>query len=165
LQFICANIGALQNATSTETGKLCADYLGPALRLLNVNSPPFALNSFLLKSADPANIIYSDPSLAPGGAGAPPSPDEPPTVSTYTGLNNDVGAARDYGQPPAVAPGPTAPDHLPATPMPALFPGAPIPGPSTFAPGAPTDAAPNSPGSGRPLPAEAPAPVEGTPPS
>ena len=37
VQFICGAIGAVENATGTETAKLCEQYLGPALRLLNFN--------------------------------------------------------------------------------------------------------------------------------
>ena len=34
---ICGMIGAVENTTAPETAKLCAQYLGPALRLLNFN--------------------------------------------------------------------------------------------------------------------------------
>ena len=121
--FFCSAIGALENATAPETAKLCAQYLGPALRLLNFNYLPFPVNPYLMKSASPENIVYSDPSLAPGGAGPPSGPPEiPPAVSAYTGVEPPVPV-----QPPAVAPGPSAPDHLPAFPSPALYPGAPVP--------------------------------------
>ena len=124
LEFVCGMIGAVENVTATETGKLCAQYLGPALRLLNFNYIPMPIDPYLMPA--PTNVVYSDPALAPGGAGAPPGPPEiPPAVSAYTGLNGDVPAPPGYGQPPAVAPGPSAPDHLPAAPSPALFPGAP----------------------------------------
>src|SRR5208337_2144842 len=33
--LVCSAIGAVKNATATETAKLCAQYLGPALRLIN----------------------------------------------------------------------------------------------------------------------------------
>ena len=46
-QFICAAIGAVDNVTAPETAKLCAQYLGPALRLLNFNSlPPPPINPY-----------------------------------------------------------------------------------------------------------------------
>jgi virulence factor Mce-like protein len=121
--FFCSAIGAVENATAPETAKLCAQYLGPALRLLNFNYLPLPINPYLMKSASPTNIVYSDPSLAPGGAGPTAGvPDNAPAVSAYTGLNPPGPA-----QPPAVAPGPSAPDHLPAFPSPALYPGAPVP--------------------------------------
>ena len=132
LQLICGGIGAVENATAAETGKLCAQYLGPALRVINpfllaqINNVPFPVNPYLMKSASPGNIIYSEPGLAPGGAGGAPVPAElPPAVSAYTGLGDDLPPA-GYGRPPG-APGLYAPDHLPAAPAPALYPGAPIP--------------------------------------
>ncbi len=88
--FICSAIGAIENVTATETGKLCAQYLGPALRLLNFNilpQPP--LNPYLMPSVTPDKLTYSDPALAPGGAGAPPGPPEqPPAVSAYAGAGD-----------------------------------------------------------------------------
>jgi phospholipid/cholesterol/gamma-HCH transport system substrate-binding protein len=131
LQFICGAISGLENVTAAETGKLCADYLGPALRAVNINSLPIPTNPYLMKSASPGNIIYSEPSLAPGGVGGSPVPPElPPAVSAYTGLG-DVPPPAGYGQPPG-PPGLYAPDHLPAAPSPALYPGAPgiPPGPA-----------------------------------
>jgi len=126
--LVCSSIGAIENTTAPETAKLCAQYLGPALRLLNFNQMPIPTNPYLMPSASPDDIIYSDPALAPGGAGPAPGPPEtPPAVSAYTGLNGDVPPPAGYGQPPAVAPGPSAPDHLPAAPSPALYPGAPVP--------------------------------------
>lgn len=125
ISFICGAIGAVENVTAPETAKLCAQYLGPALRLFNFNYLPIPINPYLSKSLSPSNIVYSDPALAPGGAGAPPGPpDQLPAVSAYTGLDGP-------GPPPpgAFPPGPTAPDHLPAAPSPALFPGAPVPQP------------------------------------
>jgi len=131
MQFVCGAIGAVENATSTETAKLCADYLGPALRLLNFNYSPIPTNPYLAKSADPENLIYSDSALAPGGSGSPAGPPEtPPAVSAYTGAG-DTPAPPGFGQPPAVAPGISAPAHLPAAPSPAVYPGAPAPGPGT----------------------------------
>jgi virulence factor Mce-like protein len=156
--FFCTAIGAVENTTAPETAKLCAQYLGPAMRLLNFNYLPFPVNPYLMKSASPGNIVYSEPSLAPGGAGPPPGPPEiPPAVSAYTGPNPPGPA-----QPPAVAPGPSAPDHLPAFPSPALYPGAPVPdGPPSVAdillPA-------EGPAPGGPQPGAA-LPAEGTPPS
>jgi phospholipid/cholesterol/gamma-HCH transport system substrate-binding protein len=85
--FICAAIGGIANVTAAETGKLCAQYLGPALRLLNFNilpSPP--INPLLAPAVTPDKLAYTDPALAPGGAGAAPgAPEQPPAVSAYTG--------------------------------------------------------------------------------
>ena len=71
--FFCLALGAIENTTAPETAKLCAQYLGPAMRLLDFNSLPFPVNPYLMKSARPDNIISSDPSLAPGGAGPTPA--------------------------------------------------------------------------------------------
>ena len=144
--FVCGSIGAIENATAPETAKLCKEYLGPALRLLNFNYLPNVtgfgpFNAYLSKSASPGNIIYTDPALAPGGAGAPPGPPEQtPAISAYTGLQNNPFPAPGP-VPPPFPPGPTAPDHLPAAPSQALFPGAPVPqgAPPGPVPGAPQD--------------------------
>ena len=127
LQVVCAAIGAIQNATASETGKLCSQYLGPALRLINFNNLPFPFNAYLGKSPSPWNLIYSEPKLAPGGEGSPAAPEPPPLVSAYTGLNGDVPPPAGWGLPPGGGPGSYAPNGLPADPQPALFPGAPIP--------------------------------------
>lgn len=155
VQFVCASIGAVENTTSAETAKLCSQYLGPALRLLNFNLLPTPINAYLMKSASPENIIYSEPGLAPGGAGPKPAaPDIAPSVSAYTGLADDPYPA-PADVPPPFPPGPSAPDHLPAAPSPALYPGAPIPAGVPAAATLPQLL----------LPAEAPGPAEGTPPS
>lgn len=132
--FVCGTIGALENVTSSETAKLCSQYLGPALRLLNFNYIPLPVNPYLGPAANPEDIIYADPALAPGGPG-PVRPAEPlPNVSAYTGLNGDVPAPPGYGMPPGIAPGPNAPPPgATAFPEQALFPGSPIPGPSNVA--------------------------------
>jgi virulence factor Mce-like protein len=176
MQTFCGMVGAVENVTSAETAKLCAQYLGPAMRLLNFNYSPIPTNPYLRKSADPANLIYSDPALAPGGAGGAPTPPEtPPAVSAYTGAD-DTAPPPGYGLGPAWGPGQLA-DHLPAAPSPAVYPGAPMPTPPAnvgdlLLPGGPRppgnspngqpipptarDAAP-----GAPLPAEAGAPQPG----
>ena len=105
-EFVCGSIAAIENVTAAESGKLCAQYLGPALRLLNFNYIPIPTNPYLMRSANPNNIVYADPSLAPGGPGPVRPPEDAPAISAYTGLNNDVGAPENYGQPPAIAPGP-----------------------------------------------------------
>lgn len=121
---ICAGIAAVENVTAAESAKSCAQYLGPALRLMNFNHLPFPFNAYL--GPAPKNITYSDPNLAPGGAGGAPIPAEvPPAVSAYLG-------AGDQPPPPgwtdpAQPPGAYAPNGLPANRSPALYPGAPIP--------------------------------------
>ncbi len=131
--FLCTAIGAVADVTASETAKLCAQYLGPALNTVGVNYLPFPLNPYLMKSPSPENLIYSEPNLAPGGSGPEPAPPElAPSVSAYTGLDGDQPPPPGYGAPPAIAPGPSAPDHLPAAPSPALFPGAPVPAPQAL---------------------------------
>jgi ABC-type transporter Mla subunit MlaD len=86
IQFICGQIGAIENATAPETGKLCAQYLGPALQLLSFNLVPFPMSPYLMKAPSPENLLYSDPALAPGGSGPAPGPAEtPPAISAYQG--------------------------------------------------------------------------------
>jgi phospholipid/cholesterol/gamma-HCH transport system substrate-binding protein len=83
--FICGAIGGVENATSSETAKLCAQYLGPALGLLNFNELPFPLNPYLMKSASPDNLIYSEPDLAPGGTDPAPVPPDVPDPAPVPG--------------------------------------------------------------------------------
>jgi phospholipid/cholesterol/gamma-HCH transport system substrate-binding protein len=116
VQFICTQIGAIENVTAPETGKLCAEYLGPALRLLNFNYPPIPSSAVLMKSADPANIIYSEPRLAPGGEGPKPTPAEtPPAISAYTGLPGDTPPQPPPPGPLARIPGLAQPEPPPTT--------------------------------------------------
>ena len=165
VQFICSAIGGVENTTAPETAKLCAQYLGPALRLLNFNFVPIPFDPYLRKSASPGNIIYSDPKLAPGGSGPAPGPPEIPSpVSAYTGLNGDVPGPAGWDGPPNERRGAYAPNGLPADPSPALFPGAPIPPgvPTGPLPGPaslngmllPADVSSATPAPGAPLPAE-----------
>lgn len=176
MQFVCGMIGATQNTTAPETAKLCNEYLGPALRLLNLNYIPAPIAPYLAKSASPENIIYADPKLAPGGEGGVPRvPENLPAVSAYTGLDGDVPPPPGMGPPPS---GPfSAPDRPNKFPIPALYPGAPVPtdppqiGPPVPPPASGPVATPSLPG--MMLPAEAPPPpppgpllpAEGTPPS
>jgi phospholipid/cholesterol/gamma-HCH transport system substrate-binding protein len=187
MQFLCGTIGATQNTTAPETAKLCNDYLGPALRLLNLNYVPVPLSPYLAKSASPDKVIYADPKLAPGGeGGAPRALENRPDISAYTGLNGDV------PPPPGMGPTPdvpfSAPDRRSNFPIPALYPGAPVPtpedirigqsvpppasGPDTpgLAPSLPgmmlpAEATPPAPGPLLPAEATPPAPADGTPPS
>ena len=169
--FFCGLIGGVANTTAPETAKLCAQYLGPALRLLNVNNIPLPINAYLRPAISPERLIYTDPKLAPGGAGPGDPPEPRPSVSAYTGIG-DVPPPPGWGAPPG-PPGLYTPDNdAPAIPSPALFPGAPIPGPpnvlSNIPPGPqsvegmllPPTPAP------APLPPNAPLlPAEGAPPS
>jgi phospholipid/cholesterol/gamma-HCH transport system substrate-binding protein len=135
--LICAMIGGVANTTAPETAKLCHQYLGPALRLLNFNNLPIPINAYLRPTASPDQIIYTDPKLAPGGAG-PGDPPEPfPAVSAYLGAG-DVPPPPGWGQPYGPWQGLYGHDEVAATPSPALFPGAPIPGPPTVLPGPPS---------------------------
>ncbi len=89
--FICGAIGAIENVTATETGKLCGQYLGPGLRTANFNYLPIPTNLILQQIATPGKIIYAEPRLAPGGEGpSPQPPDIPPAVSAYTGLTDSA---------------------------------------------------------------------------
>ena len=141
---ICSQMGALENVTATETGKLCAQYAGPALRVVNPftflafgflpnsNELYMPVNIFLAKSADPQNIVYTEARLAPGGEGPKPGPPElPPAVSAYTGLPGDpvgppgaVPPARIPGAAMPEPPAPTTPfESPPPPPPPANIPG------------------------------------------
>ncbi len=134
----CSMTAAVENVTAVESGKLCALFLGAGLRVLNYNESPIPINPALMPSANPANIIYAEPRLAPGGEGPKPGPPEiPPAVSAYTGLNGD-----------SVVPGPA-----PSVPLPRI-PGAAMPEPP--APTVPMESPPPPPPG--PLPAERPQP-------
>ncbi|GFG74506.1 mammalian cell entry protein [Mycobacterium botniense] len=131
VHLICTSLEAVENVTAPESGKLCAEYLGPGLRLLNFNYLPMPTNYWLAKAADPQNVIYTDPALVPchphmeaceGGLnGTTPTPPETaPAVSAYTGLPGDTPGAN---WPPPVAPGPPAPaPALPGAPAPTTAP-------------------------------------------
>ncbi len=119
LSVVCSAIGAVKNATAAESSKLCAQYLGPALSLLNFNHMPMPFNAYLRKSPSPENLVYTDPNLAPGGAGGRPQPyeDLPPAVSAYTGAN-DVRRHRPDGVLLRGRPVRTHPTVFPPTPRP-----------------------------------------------
>ncbi|CAN3127582.1 MCE family protein [Mycobacterium sp. smrl_JER01] len=126
VSLVCSAIGALSNVTASETSRICAQYLGPALRLLNFNYLPFPFNSYLAKAPSPENLHYTDPALAPGGVGMPPGAMElPPAVSAYTAIGDQPPPPGWYD--PSRPPGAYAPHGLPANPSPALYPGAPVP--------------------------------------
>jgi phospholipid/cholesterol/gamma-HCH transport system substrate-binding protein len=115
----CTALGAIENVTAVESGKLCSLFLGPGLRVLNFNSLPIPINIFLQKSIDPSKILYTEPRLAPGGEGPKPGPPEtPPAVSAYTGLPGDP-VGPPGAVPPAPIPGAAMPlPPPPSTPMP-----------------------------------------------
>lgn len=105
----CTQIGAIENITAVESGKLCSLFLGPGLRQTNWNNSPIPINLFIAKSVDPGRVLYTEPRLAPGGEGPKPGPPEmPPAVSAYTGLPGD----------PVGPPGAVPPERIPGAAMP-----------------------------------------------
>jgi phospholipid/cholesterol/gamma-HCH transport system substrate-binding protein len=126
----CSQAASVENVTAVESGKLCALFLGPGLRVLNFNNLPFPINAFLMPSAAPEDIIYTEPRLAPGGEGPKPTtPDIPPAVSAYTGLPGDpvpvgpppsVPLGRIPGAAMPLPPAPTVPMESPPPPPPGL---------------------------------------------
>jgi phospholipid/cholesterol/gamma-HCH transport system substrate-binding protein len=121
----CSQIGAMENATAVETGKLCGLYLSPALKVFNPLMPPpffFAnfnyfpvpITPFLSPAFDLQNVVYTEQRLAPGGEGPKPSPPElPPAVSAYTGLPGDYPPQPPPPPPPARIPGAAMPEPPP----------------------------------------------------
>ncbi|WP_445166251.1 MCE family protein [Mycolicibacterium sp. Dal123E01] len=102
-EFICGAIGAIENTTAPETAKLCSQYLGPALRLLNFNYLPLGLDPYLMPSAAPDEIVYSQPNLAPGAGGPTPAvPPIAPSISAYDGVQ--MGPGPFTGRAPGEAP-------------------------------------------------------------
>ncbi|ORW36727.1 mammalian cell entry protein [Mycobacterium paraense] len=146
----CSNIGAIENATAVETGKLCGLYLSTALKVFNplmffnFNYLPIPVNPILSPAFDPKNVIYAEQRLAPGGEGPRPSPPElPPAVSAYTGLPGDP-----VGPPGSVPlgriPGAAMPEPPPAEPHPGAPP-PPAPPPAAPSPAEPPPVAPPPP--------------------
>ena len=157
VDFICGAIGAVENATAPETAKLCSQYLGPALRLVNFNHLPFGIDPYLMPSAAPEDIVYSEPGLAPGGGGGTPAP--PLTPQQLTAYNPGPAPTPPFtGRAPGQAPpgaqqmlpeaGPADPPNMPQSVWTMLSPAGPAPGPAP---------------EGAPLPAEAPG-ATGAPP-
>ncbi|HEU4360252.1 MAG TPA: MCE family protein [Mycobacterium sp.] len=126
VQLVCTSIQAIENITAFESGKLCAQHLGPALRLLNFNYLPFPNNFLLIKAPSPENIIYTDPALMPChqnwdktcqgdiNGSAPRAPETPPAVSAYTGLPGDN--IPNWGSGAFWAPPPPAPPRATSLP-------------------------------------------------
>ena len=117
---LCSNLGALENATANESGKLCGLYLGFALRVFNpllyfnFNYLPIPVNPFLAPAFDPKNVVYTERRLAPGGEGPKPTPPElPPAVSAYAGLPGDTPPAPPPPPPPGRIPGAAMPEPPP----------------------------------------------------
>ena len=188
VEFVCGAIGAVENTTAPETAKLCSQYLGPALRLLNFNYLPFPVQPYLMPSANPDNLVYSEPGLAPGGGGGEPVyPEVPPAVSAYN--PGPEPPAPFTGRPPG-EPAPGAQQLLPGAPpvVPPnvvsnqpnmlyndnrdalLNPGGALPGPPPSGPLLPAEAVPQAP-PGPPAPGpdapppDVPLPAEGMPPA
>jgi phospholipid/cholesterol/gamma-HCH transport system substrate-binding protein len=137
---LCSQIGALENATGVETGKLCGLYLSPAFKVanpllyFNFNYLPLPVNPLLAPAFDSKNVIYTEDRLKPNGAGPKLAPPElPPAVSAYRGLPGDTpdapppppppgripGAAMPEPPPPSVSPEPPAPANVPDMLLPA----------------------------------------------
>ncbi|OBB03933.1 mammalian cell entry protein [Mycobacteriaceae bacterium 1482268.1] len=115
---ICTMIGALENVTSPESGKLCSQYVGRALNTIDINSIPLPFNPFLTSNPPEYMLRYTEDRLRPENEGQPPPPPtDPPAISAYTGLNGDVPPPPGYGPPP----GPSLPmAPAPAPPSPTL---------------------------------------------
>ncbi len=129
--FVCGMIGAVANTTAPETAKLCEQYLGPALRLLNFNNLPLPINPYLRPSrqARGHHLHGSEAGARRRGPGRSAR-----AAARGLGLHRRRGcgaAARLRGRRTtgdAAGPVRDPGSEVPATPSPALFPGAPIPG-------------------------------------
>jgi phospholipid/cholesterol/gamma-HCH transport system substrate-binding protein len=132
---ICTMMGALENVTSPETGKLCAQYVGPALRTVNINNIPIPFNPFLTSNPPDYMLRYSEDRLRPENEGQPPPPyTDPPAVSAYTGAG-DVPPPPGYGPPPGPPPSPQLPMAPPPAPPPPTLQGMLLPAEAPPAPG------------------------------
>jgi hypothetical protein len=166
--FLCGLIGGIANTTAPETAKLCYQYLGPVTRLFNLNNLPIATNPYLRPAISPDRLIYTDPKLAPGGAGPGNPPEVPPTVSAYTGLNGDTPPPPGWELPPGPPGLYTSGNPAADFPSPALRPNAPLPGPPNVLSNVPAGPASVDgmllPPAAAPVPSDAPLlPAEGTP--
>jgi virulence factor Mce-like protein len=139
----CTMMGALENVTSPESGKLCAQYAGPALRTVNINNLPIPINPFLTSNPPDYMLRYSEDRLRPENEGQPPPPaTDPPAVSAYTGAG-DIPPPPGYGPPPGPPPGPSLPMAPPPAPPPPTLQGMLLPAEAPPQPGgAPADPAP-----------------------
>ncbi|BBA90165.1 hypothetical protein MPSD_48700 [Mycobacterium pseudoshottsii JCM 15466] len=63
---ICSQLGAMENVTSVESGKLCGLYLSPALKVFNplmyfnFNYFPIPINPILAPAFDLQNVVYTE---------------------------------------------------------------------------------------------------------
>jgi hypothetical protein len=120
--LLCGMIAALANVTASGSSKLCSQQFGPALNQLNFNYLPIPFNPFQAGVPSWQDMVYSEAKLEPGGQGPKPQavPDQPPSVSAYTGLPGDTPGA-DWppapGSPPPATPG--APPANSNAPLPA----------------------------------------------
>ncbi|GAC68183.1 MCE family protein [Gordonia soli] len=73
IQFICSSVASIENLTAAEGARRCARYLGPIAPMLSFNYLPVPLNPVLGPTADPKNIIYTEPQLKPGTAQGTPA--------------------------------------------------------------------------------------------
>ena len=64
--FVCGMIGGIANTTAPETAKLCEQYLGPALRLLNFNNLPLPINPYLRPTQTGEPHLYGSEARARG---------------------------------------------------------------------------------------------------
>ena len=160
VQFICGAIGAIENTTAPETAKLCSQYLGPALSLINFNYLPLGLDPYLMPAASPESIEYSEARLAPGGdGGSEPPPVTPPQLSAY--VPGPTPPPPFTGRPPGATP-PGAAQLLPGRP-PAEPPNFPRPPSLLDGPGPLPGPAPQAPMAAEAPAAPGPLPAEGTP--
>ncbi|WP_084506833.1 MCE family protein [Nocardia violaceofusca] len=81
MQFICAGVASIENATAAESGEKCRQYLGPILPLLSFNYLPFPVSPATGPAPDPNNVIYSEPDLVPKIVGQQPGPSAPTSVT------------------------------------------------------------------------------------
>ncbi|MEU1982913.1 MCE family protein [Nocardia sp. NPDC019395] len=89
IEFVCGGIASVENIGAEEAARKCRDYLGPVLGLLNFNYLPVPVNPALGPSADPKNVIYSEPDLIPPAANPaapPPGPAPAPPVPSLADI-------------------------------------------------------------------------------
>jgi phospholipid/cholesterol/gamma-HCH transport system substrate-binding protein len=65
IQFICGAIQAASQKGAAESAKLCAQYLGPVLKNLQMNYPPVGVNPVAGVQMRPDQVDYSENSLRP----------------------------------------------------------------------------------------------------
>ncbi|MEU4839662.1 MCE family protein [Nocardia testacea] len=86
IEFVCGGIASVENIGAAEAARKCRDYLGPVLGLMNFNYLPVPVNPGLGPSADPDNIIYSEPDLVPAAAAVDPAAPPPPPAPTLADI-------------------------------------------------------------------------------